>query len=92
MMRCGECETLHDTPDHARLCGTIDRARAEGAAAERARLVAVVRGLRYSSRYPYDETTIVAALEAMGAAEGSDGRPPLPVREWRAPEDDGLED
>ncbi len=103
MMRCGECETLHDTPDHARLCGTIDRARAEGAAAARARLVAAITGCVRIHKVGLDWIHLGEALErmclseaeiveAMGAAEGSEAKPPLPVREWRAPEDDGLED
>ena len=49
---------------------SVGAARAEGAAAERARLVAVVRAMR---EHWGDQLPARLVLEAMGAAEGSEG-------------------
>lgn len=85
MIRCRECGSLCEDHDERDACergdqmkAAIEAARAEGAAAERARLVAVVRE-RLAAESPFQPSNVrlglQMALEAMAAAaEGSEGR------------------
>ena len=110
MIRCRECGSLCEDHDERDACergdqtkAAIDAARADGAAAERARLREMVEARRALverkrdralSEHSYQRAATLDSeeyayrdvLEAMGAAEGSEAKPPLPVREWRAPE------